>query len=47
MVDEGMQEVDTFVDLHQNTAAQFITTRPVMDMCLAAVQIPGVQVSKW
>ena len=35
-----MQEVETYVSCHQNTVAQFIASRPIMDLCLAAVRRP-------
>ena len=34
MEEAGLQEVETYVSLLQNTVAQFIVTRPVMDMYL-------------
>ena len=42
-----MQEVDTYVSLCHNTAAQFIATRPIMDLCLVVDQRPGPRVSTW
>ena len=46
MVEARMQEVDTYVDLCQNTVTQFITTRPIMGLFIAVVQRPGARVSK-
>ena len=43
----GLQYVETYVSRHQNTAAQFIATRPIMDLCLAAKRRLGSWVSKW
>ena len=36
MVEAGLQEVKTYVSCLQNTMAQYIVTRPIMDLCLAA-----------
>ena len=44
MAEEGLQEVDTYVYLHQNTVSQFIVTRPIMDLCLTTERITGPQV---
>ena len=49
-----LQEVETYVSRHHNTVAQFIATRPIMDiatrpimdMCLVAEQRPGPRVYK-
>ena len=30
-----MAEVETYVSFHQNKVSQFITTRPIMELCLA------------
>ena len=46
MVEEGMQEVETYIDRHQNTATEFIATWPIMDLCLAAVRRPRVRFLK-
>ena len=46
MADAGMQEVDTYVACHQNTVAQYISNRTIMDLCLASEQRPGTRVSK-
>ena len=36
MAEAGMQEVDTYVYRRHNTVAQFISTRPIMYLCLSA-----------
>ena len=36
MLEAGLQEVETYVSRRQNTVAQFIVTRLIMDLCLAA-----------
>ena len=46
MAEAGLQEVETYVSRRQNTVAQFIATRPIMDLCLATEQRPGPRVSK-
>ena len=46
MAEALMQEVETYVSLHNNTDMQYIVIRPIMDLCLMAVRRPGVRVSK-
>ena len=46
MAEVELQEVETYVSRRQNTVAQFIATRPIMDLCLAAERRPGPRVSK-
>ena len=41
MAKAGFQEVETYVSLRQNTMAQYIATRPIMDLCLAEKRRPG------
>ena len=44
----GLEEVDTYVLHLYNTIAQYIATRPILEICLAAERQPGVQVTrKW
>ena len=38
VVEAGLQELETYVALRQNTVAQYIATRPNMDLFLAAEQ---------
>ena len=45
MAEAGLQEVDTYVSCRQNMTAQYIETRPIMDLCLAADRILGTRVS--
>ena len=40
-----LKEVETYVSLHQNTLTQFIVTRTIMDLCLAAKRRPGSRVA--
>ena len=35
MAEAVFQEVDTYTHSHQNTVAQYIATRSIMDLCLA------------
>ena len=44
MADAGLQEVDTYVSHRHKTVAQYIATRPIMDLCLAAKRSPGTRV---
>ena len=46
MAEAVFQEVETYVSHLQNTVAQFIATRPIMDLCLAAERRSGSRVSK-
>ena len=41
-----LQEVNTYVSHHQNTVTQYITTRPIMYLCLSMDRRPGTRVSK-
>ena len=36
MAEAGLQVVETYSARHQNTVTQYISTRPIMDLCLAA-----------
>ena len=48
MEEAELQEVYTYVSRHQNKIAQFIATRPIMDLCLAEERRPGSRVSnRW
>ena len=49
MAEAGMQYIETYVVHIQNTAAKYIATRPIMDLCLAEGRSPGVRVlkSRW
>ena len=41
----GMEEEETYALRRQNTVAQYIATRPILELCLATEQWPGAQVS--
>ena len=47
MAEVGLQEVLTYIPHNYNTVTQFIVTRPIMDLCLAAERGPGSRVAKW
>ena len=47
MAEAGLQEVKTYVSCHQITVAQFIVTRPIIDLCLVVVWRTGSRVSNW
>ena len=40
MSEARLQEVKTYVSRLQNTVTQFIATRPIMDLCMAAERRP-------
>ena len=44
MLEAELQELENYVYGHQNTVAQYIATRPIMDLCLAAKRRPGKRV---
>ena len=46
MEEAGLREAKTYVFYLQNTAAQFIETRPIMDLCIVAKRRPGQRVAK-
>ena len=46
MLEAGLQEVETNVSHHKNTVAQYIITRPIMDLCMAEERRPGTRVSR-
>ena len=44
----GLEEVETYVLRHQNTVAQYISTRLILELCLTAERRTGSQVSmRW
>ena len=46
-MEAGLQEVDTYIYRRQNTVAQYIATRPIIDLCLAEKRRLGPRVSMW
>ena len=48
MAEAGLQEVETYLSRRHNTVAQYIATRPIMDLCLTAKRMPGPRVTnRW
>ena len=47
MGEAGLHEVEKYVSLCQNTVAQFISNRPIMELCLAAERHLGSPVANW
>ena len=46
MAEAVFQELNTYVSRRQNTVAQFIATRPMIDLCLATKRRLGSRLSK-
>ena len=46
MSEAVLHEEETYVSLHQNTVAQLIATRPIMDLCLEVERRPESRVYK-
>ena len=40
----GLDEVETYILRRQNTVAQYIATRPILELCLAVEQQTGARV---
>ena len=48
MKEEGFTDVRTSITIRQNTVAQFIATRPLLDLCKGATQRGGARVTmRW
>ena len=48
MKNVGLKEVDTYVSHLHNMVTQFITTNPIMELCLTAERRPGKSISnRW
>ena len=45
IAEAGLKEVETYICHSHNTVTQFITTRPIMDLVLAALCRPGSRVA--
>ena len=44
----GLGDIGVYISRFQNTVAQYIATCPIMDLCLAAEQNPGMRLyRKW
>ena len=42
----GLEEVEKYFLFPQNTIAQYIATRPILDLCLVAERRPGARVTQ-
>ena len=47
MTEAGLKDVETYISCCQNTVAQYIATRPIIDLCLAEKRRLGPRVSMW
>ena len=47
MGEAGLKEMKTCVYRRYNTVAQFIATKPIMELCLTVLQRPGSRVVTW
>ena len=47
MVESIIEEIRAYVMRRQNTVAQYIATRLILDLCERSVWRPGVWVSWW
>ena len=43
----GFTEIRTSINRRQNTVAQYIETRPLLDLCMGTTQIGGAWVAMW
>ena len=41
MEEEGFKEIGVYILKRQNTVAQYIATRPILDLCKRTVRRPG------
>ena len=48
MRETGLEDMGTYISRHNNTVAQYIVVRPILDLCLEADWRPGLQVTnRW
>ena len=47
ITEAGLKEVDTYIFSRQNTVVQYISNRPIIDLCLAEKRRLGPRVSMW
>ena len=40
-----LEEIGVYISRRQNTVAQYIATRPITELCLAAERKPGMRIS--
>ena len=41
-----LEEIEVYISPRQNIVAQYIATRPIMELCLAAERKPGMRLSR-
>ena len=46
-MEAGFKGIGTYVIRRQNTVAQYIVTRPIIDLCERSARRPGVWVYRW
>ena len=46
MKEAGIVRIQTLILRRHNTVAQFIVTRPILDLCEGAVRWPGAQIPR-
>ena len=46
MVEAGFEDIGAYITRRKNNVAQYITTRPIMDLCERSVQRPVTWVSQ-
>ena len=42
----GLEEIEVYIARRQNTAAQYIANRPIMELCLAPERKPWLHLSR-
>ena len=48
MVEAGFEGIGKFITRRQNTAVQYIVTRPILDLCVRSAQMLGTRLSwRW
>ena len=47
MMESGLEGIRTYVTRRQNTIAQYISMRPIMDLCDRSARRPWAWVSRW
>ena len=47
LAEAGLEGMETYISCLQNTVAEFIATRPIMDLCLATERRLGSRVFNW
>ena len=43
----GIDDLEVYIRQRHKTLAQFITDRPIMELCLEVERRPGSRVKKW